>query len=266
VSTWQAVLTAALIGSERSVVPALPAPFPAQQLAPGADPAADLLDRAALLTVARRAGYLPDQATPPLAAPDDPRPAVGAAAAQRLDRILGGDPTASGGGAAGGGELLTEWLAAVVARGLRPPAQFLPVLLHRARQGGAGEAGLRRLIAVAGGPRALWLSALNPAWAGVTTEPAADPAQAPAPAPYLSATELAEVLARALQEITRAPLGAHRVIRQAGLRADPALGAPGALADFPPEAPNVLHSMLAVLRFRYEMLKELDDVDADPQG
>ena len=260
-STWQAMLTAALIGSERSVVPVLPGPFPAQHPAPGADPAADLLDRAALLTLARRAGCLPDQATPPPAAPDDPRPAVGAAAAQRLDRILGGDPAASGGGAAGGGELLTEWLAAVAARGLRPPAQFLPALLHRARQGGADEAGLRRLITVAGGPRARWLSGLNPAWASVTAEPTAPP---PYPwVPYLSAAELAGVLAKALQEITRAPLGAHRAIRQAGLRADPALGAPGALADFPPEAPNVLHSMLAVLRFRYEMLKELDDVDAD---
>ena len=57
----------------------------------------------------------------------------------------------------------------------------------------------------------------------------------------------------------RAPLNASRVIRLTGRRADPALGAPGALADFPPEAPNALHTMLAVLRFRYEMLKELDD-------
>jgi hypothetical protein len=71
------------------------------------------------------------------------------------------------------------------------------------------------------------------------------------------------VLAAAMGAITRAPLGAHRAIRLAGLWADPALGAPGALADFPPEAPNVLHNMLAVLRFRYEMLKELDDGHPD---
>jgi hypothetical protein len=268
VTTWQAVLTAALIGSERSVVPVLPPGFPPGS--EGAEPAADLLDRAALLTLARRAGCLPGQAVPPAPAPGDSRPAVSAAAAQRLDRILAGDPAASG------SELLTEWLTAVAADGLRPPAQSLPALLHKARQVADDEAGLRRLIIVTGGPRARWLAGLNPAWAWLLTGPVPDGADAlprrvppdlllsnlpPSyrPGAYLSSAQLAEVLATALKEITRAPLGAHRLIRLAGLWADPALGAPGALADFPPEAPNVLHSMLAVLRFRYEMLKELDE-------
>ena len=284
-TSWQALLTAALIGSERSVVPALPPGFPAPAEASTADPAAGLLDRAALLTIARRAGCLTGSATPPAVAPGDPRPAVTEAAAQRLDRILAGDP-ATGGGAGGGSELLTEWLSAVVTRGLRPPAQFLPALLQKARQATADDAGLRGLIAVAGGPRGLWLAGLNPAWAGLLTEPAVAPpypppvnplasylsppagpppegAQPGRPAAYLPAEQLAEVLAAAMGAITRAPLGAHRAIRLAGLWADPALGAPGALADFPPEAPNVLHNMLAVLRFRYEMLKELDDGHPD---
>lgn len=276
-TSWQAVLTAALIGSERSVIPALPNGFPAHPEPATGDPAAVLLDRAALLTAARRAGYRPDQATPPAAAPPDPRPPVCEAAAQRLDRILAGDP------AGGGSELLAEWLAAVIARGLRPPAQALPALLHKARQLAADDAGLRVLITAAGGPRTRWLAALNPAWAWLLAEPAPDappPSSVPPrrvpptlllsnlppsyrPGAYLSAAQLADVLATGLKEISRQPLGAQRLIRLAGLWADPALGAPGALADFPPEAPNVLHNMLAVLRFRYEMLKELDDGHPD---
>jgi hypothetical protein len=189
--------------------------------------------------------------------------------------------------------LLAEWLTAVAGHGSRPPPQFLPVLLDRARRVSSAhpdpdEARLRSLVAVAGGARAGWLAGLNPAWAYLLAEPV--PATAPARM-RMSDTELAKVLAlidavtdaNALDQLTTAmpgpwpaavaarvlakgarglaqtPLTANRVIRLAGRRADPALGAPGALADFPPEAPNVLHNMLAVLRFRYEMLRELDD-------
>jgi hypothetical protein len=287
VTSWQAVLTAALIGSERAVVPPPSPGFPAQ--APvQADPAAELLDRAALLTAARRAGVRPVHAEPPPAAAQDSRPVVSPAASRRLARILGGDPAASGTGGSGEAtsgrpELLTEWLIAVVACGLRPPPEFLPALLDLARRGSAAQrdaaqrdtgqhdpGGTRRadeiwlpeLILAAGGPRAFWLAGLNPAWARLLT------IEVPAgrryvPGPYLSAAQLAEVLGRAMREITQAPLGAHRAIRLAGSLADPALGAPDAMADFPPEAPNVLHSMLAALRFRYEMLKELEHADAD---
>jgi hypothetical protein len=253
------------------VVPPPPPGFPAQA-AVQPDPAAELLDQAALLTAARRAGIRPLHAEPPLAAAHDSRPLVSRAAGRRLARILGGDPLASGGTASGGPELLTEWLIAAVACGLRPPPEFLPALLALARRGSpaqgdpggirADEIWLPELILAAGGPRAFWLAGLNPAWARLLT------ISVPAgrrylPGPYLSAAQLAEVLGRAMREITQAPLGAHRAIRMAGLLADPALGAPEAMADFPPEAPNVLHSMLAALRFRYEMLRELEHADAD---
>ena len=280
VTSWQAVLTAALIGSERAVVPPPPPGFPAPASVQ-ADPAAELLDQAALLTAARRAGVRPVHAEPPPPAAQDSRPLVSPAGARRLARILGSDPLAGGAGASGGTsgspELLTEWLIAVVACGLRPPPEFLPALLELARRGStaaresaqrdpggirADEVWLPELILVAGGPRARWLAGLNPPWARLPT--IAVPAERRyLPGPYLSAAQLAEVLTRAMREITQAPLGAHRAVRQAGLRADPALGAPGGMADFPPEAPNVLHSMLAVLRFRYEMLKELEHADAD---
>lgn len=230
-----------------------------------------------MLTAARRAGRLPDQASPPAAAEPDPRRMVSPAAGRRLARILGGENA----------DLLVEWLAAAAACELRPPPQVLPVLLDRARRSSAAnpdpdEARLRGLVAVAGGARARWLAGLNPAWAYLLAVPAAAPAaptrpdlpallaaadavpdanalsglMAGVPGPWPSPLT-ARVLAKATRGLSQTPLSANRVIRLAGRRADPAMGAPGALADFPPQAPNALHSMLAVLRFRYEMLKEL---------
>ena len=188
--------------------------------------------------------------------------------------------------------MLHEWLNAAADHGLRPPPQLLPALLDRARRVAAtnpdpDEARLRSLVATAGGARATWLAGLNPAWSWLLAEQLeeppprrlteADPERAlaladaqpdinalaqlmavvPAPSP---ATLAAKVLTRASGALSQTPLNASRVIRLAGTRADPALGAPGALADFPPEAPQVLHNMLAVLRFRYEMLRELASV------
>ncbi|HZR48446.1 MAG TPA: DUF5691 domain-containing protein [Streptosporangiaceae bacterium] len=276
-SEWEAVLTAALIGSERAVVPPPPPGFPKPE--PSTDPAATILDQAALLTVARRAGCRPKTAEPPAAAGDDPRPAVREAAGRRLRRILGGENS----------ELLHEWLNAAVAHGLRPPPELLPALLDRARRVAAtnpdpDEARLRGLVATVGGARATWLASLNPAWSWLLAEEQAAPPQrrlteadaqramtladaqpdmnglaqlmAIVPPPW-PAKLAAMALTRASRALSQTPLSASRVIRLAGTRADPALGAPGALADFPPEAPQVLHNMLAVLRFRYEMLKEL---------
>ena len=117
------------------------------------DPAAVLLDRAALLTAARRAGRRPGQADPPPEAGPDDRPAVSPDAGRRLTRMLGGQYP----------DLLAEWLAA--ARGQRPPPQLLPALLDRARRAAATDPGLPRLVAEAGGPRARWLAVLNADWA-----------------------------------------------------------------------------------------------------
>jgi hypothetical protein len=47
-------------------------------------------------------------------------------------------------------------------------------------------------------------------------------------------------------------------LRRLAYRADPALGAPGALPEPPPDVPNAAGLTLRVLRFRYEMVKELD--------
>jgi hypothetical protein len=152
VSRWHDLVTASLIGTERTVVP--PAGIPG--LSPveddTGDPAAVLLDRAALLTAARRAGLRPDRAEPLPVCEQDPRPAVSPAAGRRLARLLGGEHP----------DLLAEWLAAVAARSLRLPPQLVPALLDRGRRG--QDPALPRLIAAAGGPRARWLARLNPDW------------------------------------------------------------------------------------------------------
>jgi len=163
VSTWQDLVTASLIGTERSAVPpvALPGvPTPAD--AP-ADPAAILLDRAALLTVARRGGRPPEQAEPLPVAEPDPEPAVSRAAGHRLARLLSGEQP----------DLLTEWLTAAVTRRRRVPAHLLPALLDRARRVTPTDPELRRLAAKAGGSRARWLAGLNPDWKFVTAHTSA---------------------------------------------------------------------------------------------
>ena len=153
-STWQDLVTASLIGTERAVVP----PAGPTGVLPGedgtGDPAAVLLDRAALLTAARRAGRPPDRAEPLPACEPDPRPAMSPAAGCRLVRILGGEYP----------DLLTEWLTAAAARGLRLPPQSLPALLDRARRDRSADRRLARVVVDAGGPRARWLAGLNPDW------------------------------------------------------------------------------------------------------
>jgi Family of unknown function (DUF5691) len=159
-STWQDLVTASLIGTERSEVPpaGIPGLLTPDPAAAPQDPAGVLLQRAALLTAARRAGRRPGQADPlPVAEPDD-RPAVSTEAGRRLARMLGGQHP----------DLLAEWLAAAAAGGLRLPPQLLPALLDRGRRAGPRDPGLPRLIAETGGPRARWLAGLNPDWEFVT--------------------------------------------------------------------------------------------------
>jgi Family of unknown function (DUF5691) len=156
-NAWRDLVTASLIGTERALVPEVSIPGVAPGEDGAGDPAAVLLDRAAMATAARRAGRRPDHAEPLAECERDPRPAVSPAAAGRLARMLSGQYPG----------LLAEWLMAVTARGLRLPPQFLPVLLDRARRSPA-DAGLRGLVTEAGGPRARWLAGLNPDWAFVT--------------------------------------------------------------------------------------------------
>ena len=54
------------------------------------------------------------------------------------------------------------------------------------------------------------------------------------------------------------PSGAETLYKLAR-RVDPALGAPEVMPDPEPNAPAALYEAITVLRFRYDMLKELDD-------
>ncbi|WP_329220338.1 DUF5691 domain-containing protein [Streptomyces sp. NBC_01485] len=154
--TWEDLLTAALLGTDRRTPPGTP---------PGRTAPAALLDAAAAETVRRRAGLRPGRAAPlPEPAAEDPRPALPTASARRLALLLADRPGTGTGGRRGTApdlmELLPQWLTAVNARGFAAPAESLPALLDAAR----GRTDLRPAALEFAGPRALWLARLNPDW------------------------------------------------------------------------------------------------------
>ncbi|MFE5395186.1 DUF5691 domain-containing protein [Streptomyces sp. NPDC056568] len=154
--TWEELVTAALLGTDRRTPPGCP---------PGAHAPTALLDAAAAETVRRRAGLRPARAgRRPEAAPADHRPPLPAAAARRLAMLLTDRPGTAGGGRRGTApdlmELLPQWLAAANARGFAPPPEALPALLDAAR----GRTDLRPAALAFAGARGLWLARLNPDW------------------------------------------------------------------------------------------------------
>ncbi|MFC7819123.1 DUF5691 domain-containing protein [Streptomyces sp. NPDC057367] len=155
-SLWEDLVTAALLGTNRRTP---------RGCASGVRAPAELLDAAAAETVRRRAGLCPVPAAGrPEPAPQDPRPPLPAAAAQRLTMLLTDRPGTAGGGRRGTApdlmELLPQWLAAANARGFAAPPQSVPALLDAAR----GRTDLRPAALAFAGSRALWLARLNPDW------------------------------------------------------------------------------------------------------
>ena len=125
------------------------------------DPAATLLDAAALLDAARRAGARPvrDVARPP-AADADTAPELSVRAARVLRQIGGGQGTP--GFAAADSELLAELLTAASEAGYLAPAPLLPDLLDAAVRTTA----LRPAVAAVLGARGGWLAAYRPTGSG----------------------------------------------------------------------------------------------------
>lgn len=158
-NTWNEHVSAALVGTRRRPAPALSdtalpdtaLPDTAPGEAGGADPAARLLDQAALLTVRRRAGVRPGTAEPIAAAPVETAPVVSPEAARRLRQILAGEQV----------RVLPEWLDNAAESGRRVPPRLLPELLEKGR----ADRGLRPHIARAAGRRGLWLALQNTDWA-----------------------------------------------------------------------------------------------------
>ncbi|WP_374202081.1 DUF5691 domain-containing protein [Streptomyces sp. AC550_RSS872] len=152
---WEALVTAALLGTDRRTPPGC---------VPGREAPVTLLDTAAVETVRRRAGLKPARAAQrPHPTPEDPRPVLPPAAARRLAMLLADRPGA-GGGRRGTApdlmELLPQWLATANDRGFAPPPETLPALLDAAR----GRTDLRPSALTFAGPRAVWLARLNPDW------------------------------------------------------------------------------------------------------
>ncbi|MET8178432.1 DUF5691 domain-containing protein [Streptomyces sp. NPDC005336] len=155
-ASWDDLVAAALLGTERRTPPVTPRP--------GQDAPSALLDAAALSTVRRRAGLRPAPARPvPDRAPVDPRPGLPLAARSRLAMLLA-DRSAPGRGgprsAPDLAELLPQWLTLANEHGYGVPDALLPALLDAAR----ARTDLRPEALTLGGPRALWLARLNPDW------------------------------------------------------------------------------------------------------
>ncbi|WP_035802819.1 DUF5691 domain-containing protein [Kitasatospora mediocidica] len=166
---WEDLRTTALLGTDRRPLPSATT-TPALAAAAGAvdrtDPAAALLELAALVTVHRRAGLLPGPGPQPTApaAPDE-RPALPEAAARRLAVLLSGRTTGANttGTLANLAELLPQWLAGARESGYRPPPALVPALLDAAR----ARSELRGDAVALAGPLGRWLAEQNPDWAYV---------------------------------------------------------------------------------------------------
>lgn len=167
-ATFDDLVTAATIGVSRK-------PFAISGLAGPADGYADalevgdqagaLLDAAALMTVAGRAGFQPGHgiAGPP-PAPDDAAPEL-PPRAERALRQLGGAQLAPG-FAAGDRELLADLLAAASAAGYVASAPLLPDLLDAAVR----TVALRPAVAAMLGVRGRWLAGYRADWQRVVDD------------------------------------------------------------------------------------------------
>nr|WP_245240904.1 DUF5691 domain-containing protein [Streptomyces spiramenti] len=151
-SAWQELVTAALLGAERRVLPG--------------GSAAGLLDRAATATVRARAGATA-VAPGPFLAPsgDDSRSEIPRSAVARCRTLFSGARGSSYVATSWNAhrphpeQLLPEWLELANHLGYRPPHIQLPLVLDAARARDHREAAL-----AFAGPRGRWLAALNPSW------------------------------------------------------------------------------------------------------
>jgi hypothetical protein len=144
---WATLVTTAVLGTDRR--PLAPAAAGWASPLPAPDPAVELLNRAACVATARRAGARPLTAPariPP--APPDPRPLCPAPAAAQLERMLNGQHDI----------LLPEWFALCRDAGYQLPLHLLPALLLRGRRFPHLDAVVRSVA----GERAAWLAEAMP--------------------------------------------------------------------------------------------------------
>jgi len=157
-SAWNDYVTAALLGSGKGPPPSLPANLHSLLAKAGAgNDEVRFLTRAGALALSRRAGWKSARSEFEICPcePEGTAP-VGRASAGHLRAMLAGRCAAA----------LPEWLGVVARLGRHAPSEYLPALLDRARL----NPPLRPLVMAAGGHRAQWLAAQNPAWAFGTAE------------------------------------------------------------------------------------------------
>ena len=158
------LVTAATVGVSRRplAITGLDGPAAAHaEVLDATSQAVALLDAAALMTVAGRAGYQPEQFVSeqgPPRAPDDAAPEL-SARAERALRQLGGAQLAPG-FAAGDKELLADLLAAANDAGYIASAPLLPDLLDAAVR----TVALRPSVTAMLGVRGRWLAKQRPDW------------------------------------------------------------------------------------------------------
>ncbi len=160
---WAHLVTAAVLGTDRRPLPVPPAGWDRERRG---DAAVELLDRAAAVATARRAGIEPGPRPAMIApVPVDTRPQCSSAASSILSRLLRGEHDI----------VLAEWFDRCAAAGVQPPAHLVPTLLLRGRRFAAFDAAVRRAV----GPRAEWLAEAMPelriAAAASTAAAGADP-------------------------------------------------------------------------------------------
>jgi hypothetical protein len=152
--SWQAIVSAALVGTERQ--PFQP-PIATGKLGllltdlSNKSPEAALLSAAAVLALYQQAGWLPANRPATLEpCPPDNLPRCGSRAAQLLQQMLEGKYP----------QVLSEWLTMAAIAQQHVPELYLPKLLDLGKQ----QRGWRSAILPVLGQRGRWLAAQNPDW------------------------------------------------------------------------------------------------------
>lgn len=249
---WSALVGAAVLGTDRRPTPP---PRPGWDAwATATDPAVALLDRAAAVVVARRAGACPEPAPAvdlPLA-PADARPPCPPMCAARLSRLLAGEHD----------ELLPEWFERCEAAGVQLPWASLPALLLRGRRHPRLDVVVRRLSA----GRAAWLAEVVPEL-GVRPVPQAVPDQAPPfarpPQPPDSGAVVTAILTVFHDQLATWAHAREMCLAVASIerRWLPSLVAELSRLAFSPVTERTRREVLTAAEFRHAMLLEWEALD-----
>jgi hypothetical protein len=173
--SYDELVTAATVGITRKPLTVTGLGGPAagyEDVLDAHDPAAALLDAAALLTVARRAGVQPERGVAVQPPPAEPAPALSARAEAAL-RALRWSRYPRRYIYESDADLLAALVGAAADAGYVAPGQLLADLLDAA----AGDPTLRPAVARVLGTRGRWLAQYNPAWRDIVAaaEAMADP-------------------------------------------------------------------------------------------